>query len=146
MCITTKRSEQSRDLARISKLPIFLNNSACPKLSKMALNGVKWSIMVIFLSKKTGRWVASLVPGAEHLPKLFGGVFVHPSLIYFSLDFDLTWLLQEWWDFSKSSKVLSNILKISKGLQQHAYFLFWPRNWESFHVHRIKVDVDEVDF
>ena len=58
------------DLARISKLSIFLNRSARPKLSKMAkmaLNSVKWSKMVVFLpdsddnclSKKMGGWVAS---------------------------------------------------------------------------------------
>ena len=102
-CVTIKQSEQSRDLARISKLPIFLNNSDCPKLSKiakMSLNCVKWSKIIIFLSKKTGRRVASEVPGEERLPKLFGGVFV-TFLIYFNLDFDLTWLLQEWWDFSR---------------------------------------------
>ena len=40
-----------RHLARISKLPVFLNSSAHPKLStmaKMAFNGVKWLKMVLF--------------------------------------------------------------------------------------------------
>ena len=40
-----------RDLARMLKLPIFMNSSARPKLSKMAKmaeNGVKWSKMVVF--------------------------------------------------------------------------------------------------
>ena len=59
-----------RDLIRISILPIFMDSSACPKLStlaKMAYNCVKWPKMVILLtisndnypSKKMGRRVAS---------------------------------------------------------------------------------------
>ena len=41
-------ADDIRILARISKLPVFLNSIARPNLSNMAWNGVNWSKMVIF--------------------------------------------------------------------------------------------------
>ena len=60
----------TQGLSQVSKLPVILNSSATPKLSKtakMPQNGVKWPKMVIFLTesndnclfKKMGGRVAS---------------------------------------------------------------------------------------